>query len=335
MKHGAAFVAAGLLALSLSVSCKSMALNMAGDALSGNQAGDVFTGDDDPELVGSALPFAVKMYEALLAANPKHQGLIVMTGSLYIMYANAFVQGPAEQLPVSRNLERAAAKARAENLYLRGADILYDGLEKRYPGICKTFFPEGESGGIDEAGRKRYLGRLKKADTALVYWTAAATLSAYSLAPLTNVALGLRIPALMALVERVYELDPGFNNGALDDFLVLVYGSLPDFLGGDAAKAVKHYALAVEKSGGASAGPHVSYAQAVAVPAQDYETFQECLEKALAVDVDAYPSKRLENILAQRKARYLLDNAILFFADIDAGDEWDWGEEDEEEFEDS
>ncbi|MDR2418340.1 MAG: TRAP transporter TatT component family protein [Treponema sp.] len=325
----AALVVLSLVVMALSGSCKSMALNIVGDALSGSGAGDVFTGDDDPELVGDALPFAIKMYEALLAANPKHQGLIVMTGSLYVMYANAFVQGPAEQLPISRHVEREAGKARAEKFYIRGAAILYDGLEKRYAGITDTFFPQGDAGSIDEA--KQYLARLKKADVALIYWTAAATLSAYSLAPLNNVDLGLRIPSLITLVERAYELDPDFNRGGLDDFFVLVYGSLPDYMGGDKAKAETHYRLALEKSGGASAGPYVSYAQSIAVPAQDYETFTQCLEAALAIDVNEFPSKRLENILAQRKARYLLDNAIYYFADIDSGDEWDWGDEDEPE----
>jgi predicted anti-sigma-YlaC factor YlaD len=318
--------------MALSVSCKTMALNIVGDALSGSGAGDVFTGDDDPELVGDALPFAIKMYEALLAANPKHQGLIVMTGSLYVMYANAFVQGPAEQLPMSQNLQRAAGKARAEKLYIRGAAILYDGLEKRYLGITETFFPQGNVGNIDAAKQKQYLARLKKDDVALIYWTAAATLSAFSLAPLNNVDLGLRIPSLIALVQRAYELDPDFNGGSLDDFFVLVYGSLPDYMGGDKAKAESHYQLALKKSGGTSAGPYISYAQSIAVPAQDYETFKQCLEAALAIDVNEYPSKRLENILAQRKARYLLDNAIYYFADIDSGDEWDWG--DDEELED-
>jgi predicted anti-sigma-YlaC factor YlaD len=269
------------------------------------------------------------MYESLLAANPKHQGLIVMTGSLYVMYANAFVQGPAEQLPMSQHFEREAAKDRAEKFYIRGANILYTGLERKYPGISGAFFPKEDAGNVDEAKQKQYLAKLKKADVALIYWTAAATLSAYSLSPLDNVALGLRIPSLVALVERAYELDPDFNGGGLDDFFVLVYGSLPDFMGGDKAKAEEHYKRALDKSGGASAGPYVSYAQSIAVPAQDYETFKQCLEAALAIDVDEYPSKRLENILAQRKARYLLDNAIYYFADINSGDEWDWGDDNE------
>jgi hypothetical protein len=83
--------------------------------------------------------------------------------------------------------------------------------------------------------------------------------------------------------------------------------------------------LALEKSGGALASPYVSYAQAVAIPAQDYETFKTNLETALAVDVDEDPANRLVNVLAQRKARFLLDSAVYYFADLEEeDDDWDW-----------
>jgi hypothetical protein len=326
-----------------------MAMNMVADALTGSGSSDVFTADDDPELVGDAIPFAIKMYESLLAGNPKHGGLIVTTGSLYIMYANAFVQGPAEMLPSSRFAERETGKQRAEKFYIRGSGILNEGLKNKFKDFTKledfpweVFFPDQE---IDEnnssqvtdeqrqqekqrrASRDKYLAKLKKADVPLIYWSAAATLSAFSLNPLTNVEQGMRIPALITLVERAYELDPDFNGGALDDFFLLVYGSLPDYMGGDKAKAESHYKLALEKSEGHAAGPYISYAQSIAQPTQDYETWKTCLEAALAINVDDYPSKRLENILAQRKARYFLDNAVYFFADIDTGDDWDWDEE--------
>ena len=87
-----------LLLLLASCSINKMAMRSVSDALTGSGSADVFTGDSDPELVGDALPFAIKMYEALLAQNPDHQGLLLTTGSLFVMYANAFVQGPAEMM---------------------------------------------------------------------------------------------------------------------------------------------------------------------------------------------------------------------------------------------
>ncbi|MDR3341346.1 MAG: TRAP transporter TatT component family protein [Treponema sp.] len=300
-----------IMMLISSCSINRIATKAVADALTGTGSSEVFTGDPDPELVGDAIPFAIKMYEALLSQQPDHQGLILTTGSLFIMYANAFVQGPAQILPVSRYDEREQAFARAKKLYLRGADILYGGLDKKYPGFSSAY----RSGNQDT-----YLAKMKKADVPSLYWITAGVLSAFSLNPF-DLELGVRLPEITALIHRAYELDPDFNNGAIDDFYVLFYASLPETLGGDKSKVGTHFKRAVEKSKGRTASPYVSYAEAVCIPAQDYDTFKTYLEKALALEVNADPANRLVNILSQRKAQYLLDTASRYFLDLDSGDE--------------
>jgi predicted anti-sigma-YlaC factor YlaD len=302
-----------LMVMSASCSINRMATKMVANALTGVGNSTVFTGDPDPELVGDAIPLAIKVYEALLEQQPDHQGLILTTGSLFIMYANAFVQGPAQMLPSDHYLERQAALDRAKKLYLRGADILYTGLDKKYPG----FSGASQAGTMDT-----YLAKMKKADVPSLYWLVAGRLSAFGLDPF-NIELGVKIAELTALIGRAYELDPDFNNGALDDFYVLFYSSLPEILGGNKALVETHFKLAVEKSKGLSAGPYVSYAQSVCVPAQDYETFKSYLEQALAIDVDQDPAGRLQNILSQRTARYLLDSASNLFISL-PGDDDSW-----------
>jgi predicted anti-sigma-YlaC factor YlaD len=74
-----------------------------------------------------------------------------------------------------------------------------------------------------------------------------------------------------------------------------------------------HFARVIEKSGGKLAVPYVSYAQAVAIPAQDYDAFRSYLEKALAIDPDGDPANRLVNIISQRKAKGLLEAASDYF----------------------
>ena len=288
-------------------SINKMAIRAVSDALTGEGSSAVFTGDSDLLLVGDALPFAIKMYESLLASNPDHPALIVTTGSLFVMYANAFVQSPVEFLPIEHYEERQAALERARRLYLRGADILYGGLEKKYPGFS----------GASAAGTlETYLARMTTADVPLLYWTSAGYLSAYSLDPF-DLKLGSRVPDLMAWINRAYELDPDFNNGALDEFYILALSALPESMGGDKTKVAVHFDRALEKSRGLAAGPYVSYAQAVLIPAQDYEGFKANLGKALALDVDADPPNRLVNILAQKKARLLLDTAYNYFLEAE------------------
>ena len=118
------------------------------------------------------------------------------------------------------------------------------------------------------------------------------------------------------LIARAYELDPNFDRGAIDDFYILFYASLPPALGGNPARAEEHFKRALEKSGGLLAGPYVSYAQGVTIPAQNYPAFKEHLNRALELDLDAEPDSRLVNAIAQRKARYLLDHAPDYFIDL-------------------
>jgi predicted anti-sigma-YlaC factor YlaD len=296
-----------------------MATRAVADALTGVGESTVFTGDPDPQLVGDALPFAIKIYEALLEQQPDHQGLIVTTGSLFIMYANAFVQGPAEMLPPGESLAGQEGKERAKKLYLRGVDILSAGMEKRYPGILGS----GMAGTLDS-----YLPKLKKADVPLIYWLVAGTLSAYALDPL-DLALGVKLPELTALITTAYELDPDFNTSALDEFFIIFYASVPEGIGGDKSKVDIHFQRALEKTRGLSAGPYVSYAQSVCIPARDYQGFKNHLEAALAIDVDADSGNRLVNIINQRKARYLLDRAPYYFIDAESADWEEWEEWDE------
>jgi predicted anti-sigma-YlaC factor YlaD len=300
--------------LLLSCSLNKLVINKVSDSLTGDGQNEVFMGDSDPQLVGDALPFAIKMYETLLANNPDHQGLILTTGSLFIMYANAFVQGPAEILPPEEYYEKQAQMERARKLYLRGAAIIERGIEKKFPGWTDSR--------TDPEKLAVFLGGAKKEDVPLLYWDAAGILSAYALNPF-DLDLGMRIPELDALIARAYELDPDYNAGALDEFYLLFYASLPEGMGGDREKAEFHYKKALEKSNGLAAGPYVSYAKAIAVPAQDYEKFKSSLEAALAIDTENESANRLINTLAQNRARYLLENAAEFFAELDfAEEEW-------------
>jgi len=302
----------GLFLVSCSVN--KLAMNMVANALTGDGSSDVFTGDSDPQLVGDAIPFAIKLYESLLAGNPNHQGLLNTTGSMFVMYANAFIQGPAERLPRHQYAEREAAMERSKKMYLRGLTHLYRGLDLKYPGF---------DGSFAKGTMPQILAKMTKADVPALYWSAAAGLMAFSLNPF-DMGLGVRIPEFRALVERAYELYPDYNNGALDEFFFLFYASLPEGMGGDKAKAEIHYKRALEKTKGLSAGPYVAYAQAISIPAQDYDKFKELLDKALSIDPDKDPSIRLVNIMAQQKARYLLDSASLFFVNF-SSDEWeDW-----------
>jgi hypothetical protein len=71
-------------------SIKKIAVNKLGDSLA--SGGTTFTSDDDPDLVGEALPFSLKLMESLLAESPQHRGLLLATCSGFTEYAFVYVQ---------------------------------------------------------------------------------------------------------------------------------------------------------------------------------------------------------------------------------------------------
>jgi len=286
------------------------------NALTGDGASAVFTGDSDPELVGAALPFAIKMYEALLYATPGHQGLMLTTGSLFVMYANAFVQGPAERLdPFYYADERHAALDRARNLYLRGHRILLDALERRHRGfasVAESFARDAER----EGDMRRFLQRFRARDVPFLYWTVLSGLAAFSISP-QDLELSRQLSNWHLMIERAFELDPDFGGASLDEFLVLYFASLPLLMGRDVERARFHFYRAMEKTGWTSTGALISYAASISIRQDegvfDVDTFRERLDMVLGIDPDDNPATRLVTILDQRRARWMLDNIYELF----------------------
>jgi predicted anti-sigma-YlaC factor YlaD len=305
MKKTLTYLVIIFLSLTIMNSCslKKMAMNKVADMLASPDSGTVFTGDNDPELVGDALPFAIKMYESLMVSMPWHLGLKLQTGSLYIMYANAFIQAPADMLSQEEIEKQKFLFYRAKNLYLRGRDILLKALDHKYSGFLNR---------LDKKEYDRALAPMKKVDVPLLYWAAAGWLGAFAIDPF-DMKLGITVPRAAALMDRVLQLDPGFDSGAVHDFYTLYYGAMPDYMGGDFTKAREHFKKAIEASGGKITSPYLSLATTVAVKEQNLEEYEALLNKVLAVDPDADPSSRLINTINRRKAQWLLKHAEDFF----------------------
>ncbi len=261
----------------------------------------VLTSEEDPELAAGALPTFIMASEALLEADPHNQGKVVTTASLYVMYANAFVQGPASALPDDRFEERQAAFERAGALYRRAFRLLSAALDRRVPGLVN-----------DAVGGKPDLSRLRKSDVPLLYWSAVSVLAGFGLNPL-DFKSAHYLGAAPLFLARAAELDPGWNSGAIYAVYVSYYGGMPSYLGGDPAKAEAAYEKALGYSKGGTASLFVSYATSICVPKDDYPGYKAALGKALAIDPNAAPESRLETVLAQRDARRLLADAGRYF----------------------
>src|SRR5438477_181743 len=115
-------VALCLLAALASGGCsiKKFAINKLGDSLA--NSGTTYAADDDPELIGQALPFSLKLVEGLLAESPEHRGLLLAAASGFTEYAYAYVNQDADMIE-PESLEKATAlrgRSRAHPFRSRG-----------------------------------------------------------------------------------------------------------------------------------------------------------------------------------------------------------------------
>lgn len=290
-----------------SCSIEKMALNKVAGMLSSTSSNDVFSSDNDPDLVGDALPFAIKLYESLLSSVPEHAGLRLRTGSLYVIYANAFVQAPAEMKPRREAESKEFLLARAKNLYLRGRDILFVALEKKNPAV------------LEQLRARRYreaMAPYGKDDVPFLYWAAVGWVGAFAVNPF-DMSLGQALPRTAAMMDRVAELEPGYGKGALHVFYINYYGSLPDYIGGDPKKARDHFEKAQRIAGDADTSALMALATTVCVKEQNYREFRSLLLQVVEFDVDRSPANRLINVVNQRKARWLLEHADEFFIETE------------------
>lgn len=289
-----------VMALASGCSIRKIAVNRLGDALAGNAT--TFASDEDPELVRQAVPFSLKLIEGLLAETPRHEGLLLAATKGFAQYSYAFVQLEADETE-DRDLPAATAmRERAGRLYVRARNYGLRGLEARHPGF-------GQLLRSDAAAAAR---RLTRDEVPVLYWTAVSWAAAINLAK-DDPDLIADLPAVEALVARALVLQEDFDSGGLRTFLISFESTRKSQPGELAARIRNHYERALELAKGTLAGPLVTYAEVMSVKNQNLAEFESLLKQALAVDVNARPEYRLENLLMQRRAKWLLGHKDQLF----------------------
>jgi predicted anti-sigma-YlaC factor YlaD len=286
----AGLVAACVLASGCSI--RSMAVNKAGDALA--ETGSNFASDEDPELVGEAIPFGLKTMEGLLESSPRHEGLLLAAASGFVQYAYGWVQLPGDVVEATDLARATELRERARKLYLRARGYGLRGLEVDFPGM-------GDALARDPGAA---LSRTKKEHVPLLYWTAMGWAGAMSL-KVNDSDVSADQPIVEALARRALELDACWGLGSLHEFFVS-WEAGRSTIGGSVDRARDHFEKDLACAQGRRAFPYVTYAESVSVAKQDKAQFRELMEKALAVDVSRPDDQRLANLLAQKRARWQL-----------------------------
>jgi predicted anti-sigma-YlaC factor YlaD len=295
-----------LAALLLSgCSVRRFAINKLGDSLA--DSGTTFASDNDPEFVGQAIPFSLKLIEGLLAQSPKHRGLLFAAASGFTQYSYVYVQQPSEQVEAEDLSKSAVLAERARNLYLRARDYGLRGLETKHPGLSAALRDHAVAA----------VRPMKKQDVPLLYWTAVAWAAAIALSK-DRPELVAEQPQVEALIDRAYQIDPAYDHGVIEQFLISYEPARQGAKGEFATRSKVHFDRAVTLSNGELASPYVAYAETVSVQKQNREEFESLLKEALTVDPDKRVEWRLSNIVMQRRARWLLSREDELFLDAGA-----------------
>jgi predicted anti-sigma-YlaC factor YlaD len=283
-------------------SMRKWAAGKLGDALA--SGGTTYASDDDPELVGDALPFALKTIEGLLDATPKHEGLLLSAASGFTQYAYVYLATEADYVEDTDLARATHLRDRAAGMYRRALQYGMRGLEVDHADIRR---------GLRDDPRAALAG-MGKADVPMLYWTSAAWSLVISLDK-TNATLAVDLPLAESLMHRALELDPGYGDGVIHDYYISYEGGRAGAAGGSIEKAREELAAALALAKGRRAAPYLAFAESVSVGNQDRKEFTELLEAALTIKPDVAPEYRLANIVAQRRARWLLSRIDDLFVE--------------------
>ena len=267
----------GLLSLILA-GCASLATHRMADSIA-----SAMLNQDDPSTVLAGAPAYLLLLDGMILDNPDDRSLLIAGARLYQAYGAGLVEDP-------ERARRLTAKAR---------DYAKRALCGSRPAIC-----EAEHADFDSYLRQVKL--IQGADLEALYtygvswaaWIQVRTADWNALADL---------PRVEAVLERVIDLDPGYDRGRAQLYLAVMRSQLPPAMGGNPEIGREHFELALRYSQGRDLMAKVEYARHYARLVFDQALHDRLLKEVLAAD-PVEPNLTLSNILAQQRARALLSD---------------------------
>lgn len=243
----------------------------------------------DPETVRDGAPAWLLMVDAMAASDPGNARLQGQAAYLYASYAGGFAGDDPE---------------RARRLATRARDYGRSALCARRADACGL-------SGRPYAEFERQVGSLRRGDTEALFAAALGEL-AWIEAHTDDWDAIADLPRVQFMLERVVELDPGHERGAPHAFLGVLYSLRPPALGGEPERGRAHFEQALEHGGGRDLMTRVLFAEYYARSTYNRGLHDQLLNEVLAADPRA-EDFTLANLLAQRRARKLLDGAADHF----------------------
>jgi len=276
-------VGALVLLLSACASVVSRATNQFANNLSGG-----ILDQDDPGTVKDGVPAYLLLIDGLIAGDPDNADLLLAGAKLYGAYTGGFVEDP----------ERGKRLAARAYRYTRRAVCL---REKTFCAQLDASF-ENFQVALNQQGVK---------SVPLLYGFASAWAGKIQVDS-TNWNAIADIPKVQAILERIVALDDHYEDGGAYLYLGVLNSIRPASLGGKPEDGKKYFEKALELSAGKNQMVRVLYAEHYARLVFDKDLHDKLLNDAIAADPQA-PHRTLVNVLAQRRAKQLLESGKDYF----------------------
>ena len=283
-----------------------------------NQASPAIQAFADPAIAEASLPYSITQMEGLLLIIPQNQMLRTNLARALGSFGFGFLEDRMEEAEVADDEARIEYyRNRATISYLRGKEIGFDSL---------TLEEDGDDGargayhrGID--AWRSYLQQFDDQEQAgMVFWLGYNWARHISLNKEDPDVLA-DLPFAIACFERVFQLDPTFNNYAPYVAMGSYYARTSASLGGDPVRAREMFETAIARTHGNFLTYKVMMARVFAVMVQDRALYTRMLQEVIDAG-DVMPEQRLANQIAKRRARRYLaqvDDLIAPADDAAAG----------------
>src|SRR3972149_1429578 len=246
--------------------------------------------ESDLDFAREGMAGNLKLLEALVDGDPDNEHLLLLASQGYGSYALAFAEDDSVE--------------RARVFYLRGRDY---GLRILMHNQCLN-----DALGKDLKSFEDALAGLSREDVPGVFWTAFSW-GGYINISRSDLEAMADLSKVLAMMQFVARMDPGYYYGGAHLFLGAINGSIPPMLGGKPDLAKEHFEKALGLNGGAFLMTYIYYAKTYAVQMQDQELFESLLKKVADAPIDDLPEARLPNAVAKKKAVRLRLHTAEFF----------------------
>ncbi len=246
--------------------------------------------ETDLELARSAIPATLKMLEGMALEDPGNAALHLYAAQGFYGYSYSFVEleDPARAAALyTRCLEHAAAALRGQGF---GADVEHTPQDALHRALA-------------EAGARQ---------VPALFW-AASCLAKRTDVDRTDPRSIAQLARAASVMERVLALDENYYFGGPHLFFGVYFGGRAPMLGGDPARAVRHFEQARAASGGRLLIADVLRAEFLARQQLDRQDFHARLTAVLAAPADLFPEMAFVNQVAKARARHLLSKESEWF----------------------